>query len=179
MRRFILLSLGLMLLMAGSLFAQTDTGAAKKNAASAGPALGRWKMDTAASDFGGMPAPKSMTVTVTKDTPKMLAWRSTGTDADGTSVKESWSGPKDGTMRPVTGSKEGEQWSFKDTGNGNGDVSTKTKDGASAKGTLTLSDDKKTYTEESSGKTKDGKDFHQKIVWKKVEASSKPASSKQ
>ena len=37
--------------------------------------LGTWNMDLSQSDFGSDAAPKSVTLTVLKDTPEMLSWR--------------------------------------------------------------------------------------------------------
>ena len=60
-------------------------------------AVGTWKMDVAKSDFGGDPAPKSVTVTIIKDTPEMLSWRVHMIDDKGHAVTYLWKGPKDGS----------------------------------------------------------------------------------
>src|SRR5215469_15253593 len=65
------------------------------------PQLGMWKMDASQSDFGTGPVPKSVTVTILKDTPEMLSWRAHIVDDKGKSISYSWSGPQDGSMHPV------------------------------------------------------------------------------
>ena len=84
-----------MLLNASLALAQTN--------ASKASAVGTWKIDLKQSTFGSEPPPKSVTLTIIKDTPEASAWRVDIVDAAGKSVSYSWSGPVDGTPQPLKG----------------------------------------------------------------------------
>jgi hypothetical protein len=60
--------------------------------------VGTWKLDVSQSEFGSDPAPKSVTITVLKDTTE---WRVHFVDDKGKPMSYSWSGPEDGSMHPV------------------------------------------------------------------------------
>ena len=56
-----------------------------------------------ASTFGSEPPPKSITLSIIKDTPEASAWRIDGVDPADQSFSYSWSGPYDGTLQPMKG----------------------------------------------------------------------------
>jgi len=65
--------------------------------------VGTWKLDVARSDFGGSPAPKSLTLTILKDTVEATSYQVSVVDDKDQSMSYSWTGPMDGTMHPVKG----------------------------------------------------------------------------
>src|SRR3954469_6834585 len=81
-----------------------SSGIPQTNASKASP-VGTWKLDLTQSTFGSEPAPKSLTLTILKDTPQLFSWRVDVVDAKGVAFSYSWSGPTDGSMQPVTGPK--------------------------------------------------------------------------
>jgi hypothetical protein len=58
-------------------------------------------MDLTQSTFGSEPPPKSLTLSIIKDTPEASAWRVDIVDTAGKSMSYSWSGPVDGTLQPL------------------------------------------------------------------------------
>jgi hypothetical protein len=72
-------------------------------------AVGTWKLNVQKSDFGSVPAPKSMTIVVTEDSKNKVAWKANGVGPDGKKINESYSGSVDGNANPVKGSPTGEQ----------------------------------------------------------------------
>src|SRR6185437_4110037 len=129
--------------------------------------VGTWKMDTAQSDFGPRPKPKSATLVITKDTPQMLAWHEREMSADGKPSHESWSGPEDGSMHTLK--HTGGNGEFGISGNsGNYTIHEKMADGTTSDATVTRSDDGSTMTEYITGKDKSGQPFTATIVWRKV-----------
>lgn len=67
------------------------------------PTPSTWTLNVKASDFGGGPAMKSDVITLLTDTEKWLKDTDVMVDDTGTTLKSSWSGPQDGTFKPVTG----------------------------------------------------------------------------
>ena len=137
--------------------------------------VGTWKADMKASKFGDEEPPKSLTLTITKDTPQLLAWRVDQVDAKGKAMSYSWSGPQDGTMQPVKGpdGKEVEKESFKDekgvmVRRGDGG-----KDGPAFESHVTMSADGNTMTDVVTAKSKDGKAMSQTVVWRRATAAKK------
>lgn len=131
-------------------------------------AKGVWKLDTAKSDFGQAPKPKSMRLVVTEDTPTALKWHITGTAADGTAIHESFSGAVDGKSYPLPGDPTASSVAY--TRNGDEVDGTMTmKDGSTMKSTITMSNDNKTMTVQSGG---NGPNGPMKIteVWNRVSA---------
>ena len=137
--------------------------------------VGTWKADLKASKFGDEEAPKSLTLTITKDTPQLLSWRVDQVDAKGKAMSYSWSGPQDGTMQPVKGpdGKELEKESFKDEkgvmirrGDGG-------KDGPPFESHVTMSTDGNTMTDVVTAKSKDGKPLTQTVVWRRAPVAKK------
>lgn len=67
---------------------------------------GTWQLDLHQSDFGPEPRPISRTLTITQDTPAMLAWQMStvmpGRNGPRT-VTETWSGPEDGRFQLIQG----------------------------------------------------------------------------
>jgi hypothetical protein len=144
-------------------------------AASHVSSVGTWKADLKESKFGGEEPPKSLTLTITKDTPQLLSWRVDQVDAKGKAMSYSWSGPQDGTMQPLKGAdgKEVEKESFKDEkgvmirrGDGG-------KDGPSFESHVTTSADGNTMTDVVTAKSKDGKTITQTVVWRRTPAAKK------
>lgn len=156
----------LLVLAAPSAFAQ---------AAAAHSSVGTWKADLKESKFGDEGAPKSLTLTITKDTPQLLSWSVDQVDAKGTAMSYSWSGPKDGTMQPLKGSdgKEVGKESFKDE---NGVVIRRgaaDKDQPGFESHVTMSADGNTMTDVITAKSKDGKPMNQTIIWRRAPAVTK------
>jgi hypothetical protein len=163
MRKFTVFAAVLLTAMSTSAFAQN------------GSSVGTWKYDRAQSDFGTQAKPKSIRLVVTKDTPQMLSWHLTEVDANGKIVKESWSGPEDGSMHPLkaTGSKNVS--SFKREGD---DFVRQEKmgDGGMEESHIAMSDGGNTMTEHVTGTDKDGKQFTATIVWNRVTGKKKATS---
>jgi hypothetical protein len=120
-----------------------------------------WTLNVAASDFGGGPAMKSDVYVVLTDTEKWLKWTDTTVDDKGKTIKSSWTGPADGTMKPIVGMPGAM------AGNKSADDSGHTvlADGTVIDSIFTLSADKKQSIFTQTVKTKDGKVFHQKLVY--------------
>jgi len=144
-------------------------------AASHVSSVGTWKADLKASKFGGEEVPKSLTLTIMKDTPQLLSWRVDVVDAKGQAMSYSWSGPQDGTMQSVKGpdGKEIGKESFKDekgvlVRRGDGG-----KDGPSFESHVTTSADGNTMTDVVTGTSKDGKSITQTVVWRREPATKK------
>ena len=144
-------------------------------AASHVSSVGTWKADLKESKFGDEEPPKSLTLTIMKDTPQLLSWRVDMVDAKGKAMSYSWSGPQDGTMQPVKGpdGKEIEKQSFKDEkgvlirrGDGG-------KEGPPFESHVTTSADGKTMTDAVTAKSKDGKTMTQTVVWRRAPAAAK------
>jgi hypothetical protein len=118
-----------------------------------------WKVDIAASDFGGVPAPKSDTLYMKVDTEQWLSWEDVTVDADGTSTTISWSGIPDGTLRPVTGSKDMAAYQK------NGDAHWALGSGGSVDCTFSLASDKTKATMDCTYKGKSGELVPYKTVY--------------
>jgi hypothetical protein len=138
-------------------------------------AVGTWKLDAAQSDLGSEPAPKSLTLTILKDTDEMSSWRVSGVDDDGKSFAFSWSGPKDGTMQPMKGpdGRERGKESLKvDQGAllRHGEDPT---DGSSFDGRSVMSADGNTITDVVTMKMKDGKTTKATYVYRRATPAAK------
>lgn len=123
-----------------------------------------WKLNLGESDFGGGPSMKSDQMMVTTDTEKWLKFSGTEIDGDGKTYHYSWSGPQDGTMKPMNG-MAGTQASFKASDDTSHWVYP---DGTTSDTKFSLSSDKKKAIFDADVKTKDGKTFHQKLVYDRV-----------
>ena len=128
------------------------------------PTPSTWELNVAASDFGGGPTMKSDQMVVLTDTEKWLKWTDVTVGDDGKTYKTSWSGPQDGTMKPVEG-MAGAKASFKTA---NDSSHFEMADGSSSDSTLVMSPDKKKVTITAVVKTKDGKKYHQTLVYDRV-----------
>jgi hypothetical protein len=138
-------------------------------AASAGghthaPANSVWKLDISKTDFGGGPAYKSDEMTILTDTEKWLSFTDVSVDAEGKTWKASWSGPQNGTLKPIVGTNGGKA-SFKTADDSSHWVFP---DGTIQDSVLTMSSDKKAVTIKSTVKTKDGKSFQQTLYYDRV-----------
>jgi hypothetical protein len=131
--------------------------------------VGTWKMDVSQSDFGSEAPPKSVTLTILKDTPAMLSWRVQMIDDKGKRISYSWSGPQDGSMHPVTqkGKKISMQ-SAKREEDGSLHRHGENPDGTSFDAYAQVSDDGNSITDEMTSKEKDGKELKEKDVFHRV-----------
>jgi hypothetical protein len=131
--------------------------------------VGTWKMDASQSDFGSNPAPKSVTVTILKDTPTMLSWRVHMIDDKGKNISYSWSGPQDGSMHPVMqNGKELSKQSAKTEGDGSLHRHDEDPNGSSVDAYSKVSDDGNSITDEVTAKAGDGKESNEKWVYHRV-----------
>lgn len=126
------------------------------------PAPSHWKLNASASDFGGAPQPTSITTTILANSPNSLRWRRSVTTSQGTST-ESWRGAYDGKLRPATGA-EHDKFSIKRDGTFHVDGG----DGSTVDGTIITADDLNSYTETATVKTKDGHEYHEKLIFDRV-----------
>jgi|ERR1022692_211291 hypothetical protein len=141
--------------------------------------VGTWKMDASQSDFGSDPAPKSVTITVLKDTPEMLSWRVHLIDDKGKAIFYSWSGPEDGSMHSVMQmAKEIGKQSAKKEDDGSLLRHGEDPDGSSFDARSKISDDGNTMTEETTEKSKDGKETKQKGVYRRASTRKKASEKK-
>ena len=130
---------------------------------------GTWKLDLSQSDFGSEQAPKSVTLTILKDTPTMLSWRVNVVGAKDEDMSFSWGGSKDGSMHPVTqNGKEISKQSAKREADGSLHRHGEEPDGSSFDAYSKTSDDGTTITDEITVKAKDGKEEKQKLVYHRV-----------
>jgi len=128
------------------------------------PTPSTWELNVAASDFGGMPAMKSDKMTILTDTEKWLKWTDVSVDPDGKTWNTSWSGPQDGTMKPIVG-MDGAKAGFKTADDSSRWVMP---DGSVSEGVMVMSADKKKVTITGTFKTKDGKEFHQTLIYDRI-----------
>lgn len=128
------------------------------------PTPSTWTLNLTESDFGGGPPMKSDKMTILVDTDKWFKFTDVMTDSDGKTLKSSWSGPQDGTPRPVVG-MPGTTASFNTADDSSRWVMP---DGSISDSTLSLSDDKKKATLKMNYKTRDGKEFNQTLVYDRV-----------
>lgn len=131
---------------------------------------GKWKLDAAQSDFGSDPDPKSVTLSVVKDTPEKLSWHVSGRDHDGKRFMYWWDGPEDGTMRTVhIEGRDPEKQSAKKEQDGSLLRHGEKADGSSFDARSKLSDNGYTMTDEVVNKSKDGKEMKQRYVYHRVD----------
>lgn len=123
-----------------------------------------WVLDVGKSDFGGGPTMKSDRMVLLTDTDKWLKFTDVSVDGDGKTYKTSWSGPQDGTMKPVEG-MQGAEASFKTVDDSSHWVMP---DGSVSDTTYVLSSDKKTATFTTKIRMKDGKEYTQTLVYDRV-----------
>jgi hypothetical protein len=131
---------------------------------------GTWQLDIAASDFGGDPPPRSMTLTVFEETSSSLGYRVRRIRSDGSSFSFEWRGTKDGTPSAVRVSGA-HNWkassAYKEV---NGDLVEHTieEDGSLEVGRISLSPDGKTTTADFTWIEFDGKQTKQKWCFRKT-----------
>ncbi|HEY4355624.1 MAG TPA: hypothetical protein VGN16_07760 [Acidobacteriaceae bacterium] len=123
-----------------------------------------WKLNAGASDFGQGPSMKSDLYVIHTDSDKWLTFEDTTVDGDGKTWKISWSGPQDGSPHPVKG-MPGATYSSKTADDSSHFAFP---DGTVEDTTLAMSGDKKRVTLTVDGKTKDGKSFHQTLIYDRV-----------
>ena len=126
-------------------------------------------MDLTQSTFGSEPPPKSLTLSIIKDTPEASAWRVDIVDTAGKSVSYSWSGPVDGTLQPLK-SADG-QVVGKESLKRDGDALLRhgedPSDGSSFDSRATMSADGNTITDVTTMKSKDGKTSKATAVYRR------------
>jgi hypothetical protein len=145
-----------------SLSAQTDNQV---------PTPSVWKADLAASDFGGSPPPKSDTLYMKVDSDRWLSWEDVTVDADGKSTTISWIGIPDGSLRPVTGTKDMAAYQK------NGDAHWALENGGAVDCTFLLSSDKKKATMDCTYKGKSGNEAQYKTVYIRSDEKESPAAA--
>lgn len=123
-----------------------------------------WKLDVAASDFGGAPAPKSEILTQYIDTEQRSKYSDVLVDADGKTTRSSWDGPYDGTFKPIKGMPGVTQA----MNTADDSIHTRMPDGSTQDGIFFLSDDKKTVTLKGTIKDKTGKVINQTILYRRI-----------
>jgi hypothetical protein len=128
------------------------------------PTPSTWKLNVAASDFGGGPTIKADDMTILTDNDKWLKWTDVTVDSDGKTWNTSWSGPQDGTLKPIEG-MDGAKAGFKTADDSSHWVMA---DGSISDSTLVMTPDKKKVTITNVVKTKDGKTFTQTLVYDRV-----------
>ena len=128
------------------------------------PTPSTWELNVSASDFGGAPADKSDRMTILTDNDKWFKWTDVTVGADGKTYRTSWSGPQDGTMKPIVG-MAGAQAGFKTEDDSSHWVMP---DGSTSDSTLVMSADKKKATITATYKDKAGKEYHQTLVYDRV-----------
>jgi len=142
---------------------------AQTNASNAS-AVGTWKLDAAKSDLGPQEPPKSVTLTILKDTPQAESWRVELVMEDGNQVSYSWTGPQDGSLQPLKGSDGqvlGHAGQKRDKDGAllrHGTDSS----GASFETRATLSPDGNTITDVLKGKMPDGTTMTQTMIYHRV-----------
>jgi hypothetical protein len=137
--------------------------------------VGTWELDPSQSDFGPDAPPKSVTVTVLNETPQMFSWRVQGIDDKGKAFSYEWRGPEDGSLHPVmqNGKPIGQQSAKRE-----GAIILRhgeDPDGSSFDAKNTVSADGSITTEEIRVKSKDGKETHQRFVYRRKAAGRKGA----
>jgi hypothetical protein len=152
------------MLLNGSL-AIAQTNASKTSA------VGTWNMDLeqSKSTFGSEPPPKSVTLTIIKDTPEAMAWRVDVVDSAGNVFSQSWEGPVDGTLHPVKGADG--QVIAKQGLKRDGDALLRhgeLPDGLVFDSRATMSADGNTVTDVGTAKSKDGKTSKATSVYRRV-----------
>lgn len=128
------------------------------------PTPSTWELNIAASNFGGAPTMKSDKMTILTDNEKWLKWTDVTVDGDGKTWNTSWSGPQDGTLKPIEG-MDGAKAGFKTADDSS---HWEMPDGSSSDSTMVMSSDKKKVTITNVIKTKDGKTINQTLVYDRV-----------
>jgi hypothetical protein len=125
------------------------------------PPSSTWTLNTHESDFGGGPTMKSDVFVMVTDTEKWGKYTDVTVDGDGKTWKTSWSGPENGSPRPVVGMPGG---SFSTNAATDASVM-KLGDGTTLTCDFSVTPDKKKFIEKCVEKTKDGKQANQTIVY--------------
>jgi len=134
------------------------TAAAGIVSASDQSAVGTWKLDTSKSSYGTLPAPKYEQLVITADTPETLAWKLTGTGADGKAFTVSFDGPTNGSFQPIVGSPFDHEIAYTRLAGGGMKFSVRTKDGfVFENGISHLSADGNTLTRTGTVQGREGK----------------------
>ncbi|MGB8543623.1 MAG: hypothetical protein WCD49_18490 [Candidatus Acidiferrales bacterium] len=150
----------------GTLLLLLGMSAATSVRAADDPNNGTWKINLEKSQFNPGPGPKSQTVTITIEN-GTETYSAEGEDATGKPSKTSFTAKTDGTDTPTTGNPYGDTIAIKHP-SPHRLIATIKKDG---KVTMTVhvvvSADGKTRTSTYSGKTADGKEIHDVVVYDK------------
>jgi hypothetical protein len=157
-------------LLAAALTVASLTGFVQTNTAQTS-AVGTWQLDAAKSSFGSEPAPKSVTLTILKDTAALNSWRVEVVDAKGQSMAYSWSGPQDGSLHPVKDPKGqiiAQESLARDKDGALLRHGVDNSDGSSFDARATMSVDGNTITDVLTSKAKDGKTSKMTMVYTRV-----------
>lgn len=128
------------------------------------PTPSSWALSVAESNFGNGQGEKRSRLTILIDTDKWQKWSDTFIDRRGRTWHHAWSGPANGTLRPVAGGA-GISYSV----NATTDTSVKVgREGTTQICKFSLSVDKKKLTNICTVELKSGKGFGQTIVFNRT-----------
>jgi hypothetical protein len=164
-RIYVVLALALAVGMTAAQTAKPAAGkGAPKSAAKSenGPAAGTWQLNLQKSDFGKMPAPKSVKLVITSDRRESLKWRVSEIGPDGKARNESYEGAMDGQPRPVKGGEPGVTLAYTAREDGGVDIAGKGPKGE-FKEVGTISEDRNTLTLKGEANGPDGP-----VTWTQV-----------
>ncbi len=125
------------------------------------PSPSTWVLNLHETQFGGGPSFKADTDVVLVDNEQRLHWKDVTTLNDGSVGKTSWDGPEDGTLHPIQG-YPGAQASWNAADDSEVIVNP---DGSEVHAIMTLSADGKKMILTQTYAFKNGKVFHQKLVY--------------
>jgi hypothetical protein len=131
----------------------------------ADPQMGTWKLNEAKSKFApGVPKNNMVVFEATGDSVKIIV---DGTDKDGNSTHNEWTGKFDGKDYPVTGAPAQDTRSYKKVNNRTLAMTVKKDGKVTVSGRIVVSADGKTRTVTVGGTDADGKKFQSKVVYDK------------
>jgi hypothetical protein len=125
------------------------------------PTPSTWALNLADSNFGGGPAMKSDVFVMVTDTAKWAKYTDATDFGDGKIVKTSWSGPADGSPRPIVGMPGA---TYADTATTDTSVET-LPDGTAITCNFSLTPNGKKFINKCLAKLKNGKQVNQTIVY--------------
>jgi hypothetical protein len=131
------------------------------------PQMGTWKLNEAKSKFApGVPKNHTVVYETAGDNVKITV---DGTDKDGKSTHNEWTGKFDGKDYPVTGDPNSDMRSYKKVDDRTLRVTVKKDGKVTASGRIVVSADGKSRTVTVSGTDPEGKKFTNKSVYDKQE----------
>jgi hypothetical protein len=131
----------------------------------ASPHMGTWKLNEGKSKFApGVPKNHTVVYATAGDQVKVTV---DGTDADGKSTHNEWTGKFDGKDYPVTGDPTSDTRSYKETGEHSLAMTVKKDGKVTTTGQIVVAADGKTRTVTTSGTDAKGKKFKTTAVYDK------------